>query len=100
MNLKLGRRFTFQQDNDPKHKADATLEWLNNKNIYALEWPSQSPHLNRSSLLLHEYTHSLRLLSSLGYIERAVDLGSGPLDCGVRDTQIMPRKRQVSSLSV
>ena len=31
MNMKLDRRFTFQQDNDLKHKAKATLEWLNNK---------------------------------------------------------------------
>ena len=44
--LKLGRKFTFQQDNDPKHKAKATLEWLNKKRINVLEWPSQSPDLN------------------------------------------------------
>ena len=47
MNLKLGRRFTFQQDNDPNHKAKATLEWLNKKKINVLEWPSQSPDLNQ-----------------------------------------------------
>ena len=38
MNLKLGRRFTFQQDSVPKHKAKATLEWLNKKKINVLEW--------------------------------------------------------------
>ena len=37
MNLKLGRRFTFQQDNDPKHKDKTTLEWLNKKKINVLE---------------------------------------------------------------
>ena len=29
--LKLGRKFTFQHDNDLKHSAIATLEWLRNK---------------------------------------------------------------------
>ena len=37
MNLKLGRTFTFQQDNDTKHKVKATLEWLNTKKRNVLE---------------------------------------------------------------
>ncbi len=40
------RRFTFRQDNDPKHTAKITKEWLHNNSVTVLEWPSQSPDLN------------------------------------------------------
>ena len=44
--LKMGRGWVFQHDNDPKHTAKATKEWLKKKPIKVLEWPSQSPDLN------------------------------------------------------
>ena len=44
--LRLGQRFTFQQDNDTKHTAMATLVWIKGKILNVLEWPSQSPDLN------------------------------------------------------
>ncbi|KAJ8340779.1 hypothetical protein SKAU_G00330700 [Synaphobranchus kaupii] len=46
LDLRLGRRFTFQHDNDPKHTAKRTKEWLRRKSVHVLEWPSQSPDLN------------------------------------------------------
>ena len=44
--LKMCRGWVFQHDNDPKHTAKATKEWLKKKHIKVLEWPSQSPDLN------------------------------------------------------
>ncbi len=44
--LKMGRGWVFQHDNDPKHTAKATKEWLKKKHIKVLEWPSQSPDLH------------------------------------------------------
>ncbi|XDV39444.1 hypothetical protein PO909_008691 [Leuciscus waleckii] len=35
-----------KHDNDPKHTARATKEWLLKKHLKVLEWPSQSPDLN------------------------------------------------------
>ncbi len=44
--LKMGCGWVFQHDNDPKHSARATKEWLPEKHFKVLEWPSQSPDLN------------------------------------------------------
>jgi len=46
LDLGLKRRFIFQQDNDPKHTAKITKEWLRDNSVNVLEWPSQSPDLN------------------------------------------------------
>ena len=44
--LNMCRGWVFQHDNDPKHTARATKEWLRKKHPKVLEWPSQSPDLN------------------------------------------------------
>lgn len=44
--LKMPRGWVFQHDNDPKHTARTTKEWLKKKHIKVMEWPSQSPDLN------------------------------------------------------
>ncbi|KAG2458274.1 TCB1 transposase, partial [Polypterus senegalus] len=46
LDLRLGRWFIFQQDNDPKHTAKISKEWLQDNSVNVLEWPSQSPDLN------------------------------------------------------
>ena len=52
--LKMGCGWVFQHDNDPKHTAKATKEWLTKKHIKVLEWPSQSPDRNPIKNLCRE----------------------------------------------
>ena len=45
MELKLGRKWVFQMDNDPKHTSKVVKKFKDNK-VKVLELPSQSPDLN------------------------------------------------------
>ena len=44
--LKLGRKWVFQTDNDPKHTTKVVAKWLKDDKAKLLEWPSQRPDLN------------------------------------------------------
>uniref|UniRef100_A0AAZ3PJR5 Tc1-like transposase DDE domain-containing protein n=1 Tax=Oncorhynchus tshawytscha TaxID=74940 RepID=A0AAZ3PJR5_ONCTS len=44
--LKLGRKWVFQMDNDPKHTFKVVAKWRKDNKVKVLEWPSQSPDLN------------------------------------------------------
>ena len=43
--LKLGHKWVFQMDNDPKHTSKVVAKWLKDNKVKVLEWPSQSLEL-------------------------------------------------------
>lgn len=44
---RLGRRFIFEQDNDPKHRVKSSMaQLLQNNSVNVIEWLSQSPDWN------------------------------------------------------
>jgi transposase len=45
MKLKLGHKWVFQMDSDPKHTSKVVTKWLKVNKVKVLEWPSQSPDL-------------------------------------------------------
>uniref|UniRef100_A0A9J8AXJ1 Transposase Tc1-like domain-containing protein n=1 Tax=Cyprinus carpio carpio TaxID=630221 RepID=A0A9J8AXJ1_CYPCA len=67
--LSMGKRFMFQHDNDPKHTANLSTQWLKEKKVNVLAWPNQSPDL------MTAYIKSLKYhqLISLGKSDQSED---------------------------
>jgi transposase len=44
--LKLGCKWVFQMDYNPKHTSKVVAKWIKDNKVKVLEWPSQRPDLN------------------------------------------------------
>ncbi len=64
------RKFTFQQDNDPKHTAGLINQFFTKKRIKKLDWPPYSPDLNPIEHLWSEIERKIRTY----YIKNKEDL--------------------------
>ncbi|KAK3540002.1 hypothetical protein QTP70_022799, partial [Hemibagrus guttatus] len=69
LDLRLGRRFIFQQDNDPKHTAKIRKVWLRDNSVNVLEWTSQSLDLNQTKHLCRDLKMAVQRCSPSNLME-------------------------------
>ena len=81
--LRMGNKFIFQHDNDPKHKSKSTQAHLIEKEIKVLDHPPQSPDLNPIEHLwdaldrlmpLKERTTKVKFIEALHKAWNSIDL--------------------------
>lgn len=93
---RLAEDWIFQQDNDPKHTSKLIQNWLNDKKLNVLKWPSQSPDLNPIEHLWEELDKRIRTrnFTKTGDLFKVLseEWKKIPLDLIVKLVDSMPRR--------
>ena len=58
--LKLGRKWVFQMDNNPKHTSKVVTKWLKDNKVKVFEWTLQCPDLSPTEMLWAELKKLVR----------------------------------------